>query len=66
MIRIPDGVSYYYDFPLSLKKEAKVEAVQIASMNANLDRNTSSNNLNNNKNNSGFEEILQTELKKYR
>lgn len=66
MIRIPDGATYYYNFPLSLKREARVEKVEAASMNTDLDRNTSSDNLNNQKSNIGFQEVLQTEIKKYR
>lgn len=66
IIHIPDSSTTYYYSPFTLKKDAKVEAVQVTSMNTNLNRNTSSNNLNNHKSEGGFEEILQTEIKKYR
>ena len=66
IIRVPDNLSDYYNFPLCLKKEAKVEKVSIINMNTKLDSNTNDKNSNKNKDNSGFDEILETELKKYR
>lgn len=66
IIRIPDSSTTYYYSPFNLKKDAKVEAVQVTSMNTKFGNDTSSNNLNNHKTDGGFEEILQTEIKKYR
>ena len=66
IVRIPESAIDYFNFPISLQKEAKVEKVQITSMNTKLDGNTSWDNLNNQKSNSGFDEVLENELKKYR
>ena len=65
-IRIPDNTTDYYNFPLCLKKDAKVESVHVTSMNTNLGSSTSHYSSSKRKDNSGFEEILNTEIKKYR
>ena len=66
IIRIPESAIDYFNFPLSLQKEAKVEKVQIASMNTNFSNNQSDDNMNKQESNHGFQEVLNTELKKYR